>query len=78
MLCGSGGLSLLPGRFASKLCWTTTLRMAAFANRGGGGIMQARISAIQILNANFVRNFFGVFKGLCGCTLTIASAHCFS
>ena len=33
--------------------------------RGGGGIMQARISAIQILYEIFVRHLFGVFQDLC-------------
>ena len=33
---------------------------------GGGGIVQARICAFQILYKNFVRNLFGVFKDLCG------------
>ena len=31
----------------------------------GGGVIQARISTIQILYENFVRNLFGVFKALC-------------
>ena len=40
--------------------------------------MQARISAIQILYENFVRNLLGVFKDLCRYTLGIAGLHCFS
>ena len=32
---------------------------------GGGGVIQARISAIQILYEILVRNLFGVFKDLC-------------
>ena len=39
------------------------------------GVVQARISAIQILHEIFVRNLFGVFKALCTYTLSIASAH---
>ena len=46
--------------------------------QGGGGIMQARISAIQILYEIFVHDMFGVFKDLCRYALGIASAHCFS
>ena len=38
----------------------------------GGGVMQARISAIQILYGIFVRMLFGVFEELCGYTLGIA------
>ena len=45
---------------------------------GGGGIMRGRMSALQILYENFVRSLFGGFKDLCGYTLGIASAHCFS
>ena len=41
---------------------------------GGGGVIQARISAFQILYDIFVRNLFGVFKDLCRCTLGIAFA----
>ena len=40
----------------------------------GGGVMQTRISAIQILYEIFVRNLFGVFKDLCRYTLVIAFA----
>ena len=32
---------------------------------GGGGVIQAGISAFQILYKKFVRNLFGVFKDLC-------------
>ena len=32
---------------------------------GGGGGMQAGISAFQMLYHNFVRNLFGGFKDLC-------------
>ena len=39
-----------------------------------GGILQASISAIQILWGIFVRNLFGVFKDLCRYTLGIAFA----
>ena len=35
--------------------------------RGAGGIIQARIAAVQILYKNFVRNWLGVFKDLCRC-----------
>ena len=41
---------------------------------GGGGVIQARISAFQILYEIFVRNLFGVFKDLCRYTLGIAFA----
>ena len=40
-----------------------------------GGIIRARISAIQILYGIFVRNLFGVFKDLCGYMLGFAFAH---
>ena len=40
-----------------------------------GGITQGRISVSQILCENFVRNLFGVFKGLHGYTLGCAFAH---
>ena len=41
------------------------------------GIVQARISAIQIPYDIFVHNLLGVFQDLCRYTLGIASAHCF-
>ena len=41
---------------------------------GGGGVIQARISAIQILCEIFVCNLFDVFKALCRYTLGIAFA----
>ena len=41
---------------------------------GGGGVIQARISAFQILYEIFVRNLFGVFKDLCRYSLGIAFA----
>ena len=49
-----------------------------FCITGGGGIIQARFSAIQIPYENFVPNLFGGFSNLYGYTSGIASAHCFS
>ena len=45
--------------------------------RGGGGGIQVRISAFQILYKSFVCNLFGVFKDLWSAVIT-ASACCFS
>ena len=41
------------------------LHDAVTTERGGGGVKQARISAVQILYKNFVRNLFGVSTDLC-------------
>ena len=64
--------------YRQTACYEYTWSAQHGPYEGGGGVTQAGISAIQILCEIFVRDLFGVFKDLCGCTLGIASAHCFS